>query len=111
MVKVKLIKDCIYHVPSHVFDYRAEHTKTQKVSNKLGQILLNSGYFEEIKDETAGADEEQTNGEECKSCICTKCSNLKLCSESICKSCKHGKDNGTFDQCKQACDNFKEKEG
>lgn len=83
MVKVKLIKDCIYHVPSHVL----------------------------IKDETAGADEEQTNGEECKSCICTKCSNLKLCSESICKSCKHGKDNGTFDQCKQACDNFKEKEG
>lgn len=50
MIKVELIKNCIYHAPSHVFDYRDKNTKIQEVSNKLAKVLLESGYFKEVKE-------------------------------------------------------------
>ena len=51
MIKVELIKDCVYHASSYVFDYRKENTKVQEVSNKVGKVLLDSGYFQEIKED------------------------------------------------------------
>lgn len=51
MIKVELIKDCVYHASSYVFDYRKENTKVQEVSNKVGKALLDSDYFQEIKEE------------------------------------------------------------
>lgn len=105
MIKVKLTQDCIYHTSSCVFDYRKGYTKIQEVSNKLGKILLDSGYFEEVKEEAANSDDLV---KDCNSCICSKCASFKECSESICKACKLGEKDGTFDQWKGACENFKE---
>lgn len=51
MIKVELIKDCTYHASSHVFDYKKKHTRVKEVSNKVGKILLDSGYFKEVKEE------------------------------------------------------------
>lgn len=51
MIKVELIKDCVYHASSYVFDYKKEHTRVQEISNKIGKVLLESDYFQEIKEE------------------------------------------------------------
>lgn len=61
MVKVELIKNCIYHAPSHVFDYRNKNTKIQEIDNKLAKILLESGYFKEVK-EAPGNDSGENSG-------------------------------------------------
>lgn len=61
MVKVELIKNCIYHAPSHVFDYRNDHTKIQEVDNKLAKVLLGSGYFKEVEEAPGNDSEENQN--------------------------------------------------
>lgn len=59
MIKVELITDCVYHASSYVFDYKKdnekdENSKVKSVPNKLAKILLDSGHFQEIKEEADG---------------------------------------------------------
>lgn len=63
MIKVELITDCVYHASSYVFDYRKENTKVQEVSNKIGKVLLESGHFQEIKEEADPNKEPGQTGE------------------------------------------------
>lgn len=101
-MKVELIKNCTYHASSYVFDHKRSDTRIQEVPDKLGEILINSDYFKELKEEV----NEDELTKDCKSCICSECGNLTQCSKSICKACKFGKNDGTFDQWKKICDNF-----
>lgn len=50
MMKVELTKNCVYHASSYVFDYKKKHTRVQEVSNKIGKVLIDSGYFQEVKE-------------------------------------------------------------
>lgn len=67
MIKVELIKDCVYHASSYVFDYKKdnekdENSKVKTVPNKLAKILLDSGHFKKIEEEADGQAQEINEG-------------------------------------------------
>lgn len=53
-MKVKLTRNCNYYAQPHLFHYG----DTKEVGKKLGDYLVSTGYFEEVKAEKSTKSEE-----------------------------------------------------